>query len=467
MLWRQQWTPPEREDQRVRWLAAALTFVIHLVLLVLLFWLASVHFNIASAPEGEDVVQVEYVGTGTPTDQAGGAPQGTVAQPVSAAAASPPKPSLHPEKVVPSPPVPAVAATPAVAMPPAAQETAEPAPARAQPLQVSQVPLPSSSFTLPPPTPRTVELPQAQVNAPALQVPIRDIELARPAPPVPVPQVAAPTAIPTRPLPAPVVTAPPAPPQPITPRPPTLAAVSTPATPPPIAKQTAPATPPSAKPVQAAAGQSATAAKIPSTAPASSAQTAGGTPAATTGSRPAQAAAGSGPATTARPGAPPSPLRADDWGASSRSRAGGNTGKQPGLFNADGSPRLSAGTAQPGGGFPPGSDHWTRDQFDRAGTWLKRAPNDFTPTRFEKAWVPNETLLEEWVRKNMRTVDIPIPGSSKTLHCVVSLLQLGGGCGITDPNMNDQEAEARPPPDIPFKPELQDDQRSPRKPGVP
>jgi len=31
--------------------------------------------------------------------------------------------------------------------------------------------------------------------------------------------------------------------------------------------------------------------------------------------------------------------------------------------------------------------------------------------------------------------------------------------------MNDQEAEARPPPDIPFKPDLQEDQRSLRKPG--
>jgi hypothetical protein len=192
----------------------------------------------------------------------------------------------------------------------------------------------------------------------------------------------------------------------------------------------------------------------------------GGAPAAATGSQPAKATAGNG-VTAVKPGARPSVLRSDDWGASTRNRPGGDTGKQPGLFNADGSPRLSAGTAQPGGGFPPGSDNWTKDQFDRAGVWLKRKPNDFTPTRFDKVWVPSETLLEEWVRRNVRSVSIPIPGTSKKVECKISLLQLGGGCTISDPNMNDQEAEARPPPDIPFKPDLQEDQRSLRKPGSP
>ena len=107
------------------------------------------------------------------------------------------------------------------------------------------------------------------------------------------------------------------------------------------------------------------------------------------------------------------------------------------------------------------------DQIDHAGTWLKRPPNDYEPTRFDKVWVPNETLLERWVRENIREMDIPIPGTSKKLHCVVSLLQLGGGCGITDPDMQDQEATARPPPDVPFKPALQEDQGSLRKPAGP
>ena len=96
---------------------------------------------------------------------------------------------------------------------------------------------------------------------------------------------------------------------------------------------------------------------------------------------------------------------------------------------------MGPGAAEAGGGHPPGSDKWTMDQIDHAGTWLKRPPNDYEPTRFENVWVPNETLLEQWVRQNIREVSIPIPGTTKKLHCVVSLLQLGGGCGITDPNM--------------------------------
>ena len=60
------------------------------------------------------------------------------------------------------------------------------------------------------------------------------------------------------------------------------------------------------------------------------------------------------------------------------------------------------------------------------------------------------------MRRGIREVQIAIPGTSKKIRCVVSLLQLGGGCGITDPDMQDQEAEARPPPDVPWKPELQE-----------
>ena len=60
------------------------------------------------------------------------------------------------------------------------------------------------------------------------------------------------------------------------------------------------------------------------------------------------------------------------------------------------------------------------------------------------------------MRKGVKEMGIPIPGTSKRIVCVVSILQLGGGCGISDPNLNDQPATARPPPDIPFKPELQE-----------
>ncbi|HSR66293.1 MAG TPA: hypothetical protein VLM17_11905, partial [Xanthomonadaceae bacterium] len=172
--------------------------------------------------------------------------------------------------------------------------------------------------------------------------------------------------------------------------------------------------------------------------------------------------AGAGPA-AAKPGAWPSPARNDDWGNSTRNRPGAMAGK-PGLLDANGTPRLPPGMAAPGGGLPPGTVTEKIADLDRAGTWLKRPPIDYTPTRFDKFWTPSETLLEEWVRRNIRSVDIPIPGSTKKLHCVVSLLQLGGGCGIDDSNLQDQEAGARKPPDVPFKPELQEDQPSLRKP---
>jgi len=94
--------------------------------------------------------------------------------------------------------------------------------------------------------------------------------------------------------------------------------------------------------------------------------------------------------------------------------------------------------------------------LDRAGTWLKRKAYPYEPTRFDRFWRPNETLLQEWVRRGIKQIAIPIPGSSKRIVCAVSILQFGGGCWPEDPNVNEQPATARPPPDIPFKPELQE-----------
>ena len=153
-------------------------------------------------------------------------------------------------------------------------------------------------------------------------------------------------------------------------------------------------------------------------------------------------------------------------GSSTRNRPGGQPGgspgqklgEKPGLFNADGTPRLV--DAPPPGGNAPGTVEQRIADLDRAGTWLKRPPYDYTPTAFDKYWRPRETLLQEWVRKGIKKLSIPIPGTDKKLECVVSLLQFGGGCGIADPNKNEQPASARPPPDIPFKPELQEDNGS-------
>ena len=470
-LWRQQWQPPEREERRIRLLAVAITFVVHVLLLLILLWLAYMRFTGMPAPQGEEVVQVEYIGEGTPKVPGGGSPTGETVKPATAPGA-PAQPAARP---VPKPPQPqpqtTQASPPAPATPSELPQPPSPTPVGAQPLQVTEKPVPDTTFVLPPPTPQRVEMPQAQVTMPKLQVPTRDVELVEAPLPVRAIQPQLPSAVITVPQlksePTPVEIATPLPkvqPREVATRP--LAAPILQTDAPPVQLHETPT------PAPAAAASTASATTTPAT-PAAGSAPAGVTakssapPATRSGIQPAATASGSGPASTPKSGAWPTPQRGDDWGASIRNRPGGNTGTQPGLLNADGSPRLASGTAAAGGGFPPGSDHWTRDQFDRAGAWLKRPPNDFTPTRFEKVWLPNETLLEEWVRRNVREVSIPIPGSSKKLHCVVSLLQLGGGCSITDPNLNDQEATARPPPDIPFKQELQEDQKSLRKPGNP
>jgi len=228
----------------------------------------------------------------------------------------------------------------------------------------------------------------------------------------------------------------------------------------------------------ASAATPASASAASGAAPSSAANATGRAPAA--GSVAARPAA---PGTAAPPGAADAAdpwgraLAGDDW---SRPGPGGRqAGSESGLFDGQGRvrlPGLGEGTGHGPGNGPlagseggqgergaPGSDNdrWTEERFARSGTWMRRPPSDYQATRFDRYWVPNESLLAEWVRKGIKSVAIPIPGSGgKKLNCVVSLLQLGGGCGISDDNLNVNPAEARPPPDIPFKPELQEENGS-------
>ncbi|MDQ3617796.1 MAG: transmembrane repetitive protein, partial [Pseudomonadota bacterium] len=176
-------------------------------------------------------------------------------------------------------------------------------------------------------------------------------------------------------------------------------------------------------------------------------------------------APGSGPRPTPAPGSWATPTRADDWGDAARNQPGAQRGQQPGIRNSDGSVRLAEtpGSASPG--QPPGTITDEITNLDRSGTWLKRKPTDYEPTALDQFWRPSETLLEEWVRRSITTVRIPIPGTNKHVVCQTVLLLVGGGCGITDPNLNERPATARPPPDIPFKPHLQEDNGSLRQGG--
>lgn len=91
---------------------------------------------------------------------------------------------------------------------------------------------------------------------------------------------------------------------------------------------------------------------------------------------------------------------------------------------------------------------WRIAYLDQVGEFLRPLPSiDYEPTRFEAYWVPTESVLEEWVRRGIKEVYIPIPGSSWRIQCTVSLLAPGGGCGIVPPHQ-----DSSPQPLAPYVP---------------
>ena len=469
-LWRQEWQPPAREERKLRWFAGTVSALWHVFFGVMLLWLMYVKYlGVVPPPEGDSVVQVEYIGVGTPAEVGGGAEEAQPASPRASDAAQSSEPATE------SPAAPMAVATPSEVIPSLSAplpdvpqrevpEPQVPAPSVEQPVVVSE---PTRSedpevFVLPPPTPR---LSEPNVTARELQAPVREMRaMDVPEPVQPIQQE-----LPQREIS----------PRPIAARAPDVATREIPA---PVQRRVVRELPqrPIAQPELRSTTPQVRAAQIPtpaSRAPAASAPAAanarstsasttpssGTTPSpASASSRPATrpgsaSSTGAGPKPTATPGNWPTPTRGDDWGDSARNRPGAQSGVRPGVFNSDGSVRLAETPGSAAPGQAPGTVTQEIKDLDRAGTWLKRKPNDYEPTALDKYWRPNESLLEEWVRKSITTVRIPIPGTSKTIVCQTVLLALGGGCGISDPNLNEQPATARPPPDIPFKPELQED----------
>ena len=472
LLW-QGWHPAPVDQRGLRWLAAIFSLLLHLLFALLLVWVALVRTAPQPSADSEgERVEVAYIGRGTPEQEGGGTPD-TGAE-ASAGGASAQR-SERARSLTQS-----AADAPLLAQP-VERETLvaevapvpQPTPAVAQPLQVTEVVEPVSEFVLPPPNTLPPRIAAPQLRTPEVQVQVRPVDILDERPPaiqlraaealrpqVIAPQVqvqereiqiATPRPVLTSQLPDREVQAQlrtpemlvrevkiPAAADSSSPVAPVPASASLPA----AAATAALASNPAAKPATAAA-------------PAAASATARG------------ASAGAGPRPQDRAGGWDAPVRGDDWAAAKSTAAGSaghqaNTGK--GLFNADGSVRVPGagdGSAEPRRGAPGGnSDTWTRDRIADSGTWLKRPPYDYTPTSFEKYWVPNESLLAEWVRKGIKSIEIPIPGTNTRISCVVSMLQFGGGCGLSNPNMQEQPAEARPPPDIPFKQELQEDNGS-------
>ena len=484
-LLRQQWEPDPPDERGMRIGAGAIDILLHTILISLFLWLMYINLMMPPAPEdGDQVVQVEFIGRGNIAEGGGalanaGAESGPAAAAPTTRAQTPAPATGRPDApivAVAAPQPPQVSASSEAPQP--IRELPTPAVEVAQPLQVSEVREPApQSFQLPPPKVRELQLPQVQIRevqptqqveaiatlkpqpmrtlkprevqaelrASQVQQQVQDIEL---------PQPLRPLTLPTRALPTQATSS-----------------VQVPQMRGQVAEIPMPpggAPRPSMQPgsgvaqqVNAPTGAGGERGKAPAagTTPAGSGQ--GTQPAAQGGRGVASTGTGAGPGSKPAPGGWPGAAKSDDWGASSRNVAGTGTGDgsgkgkgrngdgKPGLFNSDGSARLS--------------DEWTEQSgidVDRAGTWLKRPGLEYQGTRFERYWIPGGTLLEEWVRRGIKQVSIPIPGTNKRLQCVVSLLQFGGGCLPVDPDVNEQPARARPPPDVPFKPELQEDNGS-------
>lgn len=492
-LLRQEWTPDLREERRLRIGVSVADIVLHTVLVGLLLWLMYLRFMaLLQVPEEDEAVQVEFIGRGNVAE--GGGALATAGAPSAEASAAPARRALTP---APTSGRPEAAAIETMATPPPAQVVADtPVPARvreiappvaaeaAQPLQVTEVPTPQpeATFRLPPPRERTVALPQAVLRdvrptqqveeiptAPVQQV--RTLQAREAQAQVRVPELQAqPTALDV----------------PQAQRMREIAARATPDVasrqaqvrvpdfrgelrdvPMPPGGSPTPAAQAGTGSAPAAAARADGAGGARGNAPVAGQSTAGSGAGERPGNRGGRGVAatgtGAGPALKPAPGGWPGSAKSDDWGASNRNVAGTGNGdgrQGDGLFNKDGSVRLP--------------DEWSQQtgiDVDRAGTWLKRPGLEYRGTRFDQYWVPQGTLLQEWVRRGLKKVAIPIPGTRTRLECVVSLLQLGAGCYPVNPDVNEQPATARPPPAVPFKPGLQEDNGSlpppPATPAVP
>ncbi|MCC4607731.1 transmembrane repetitive protein [Xanthomonas campestris pv. zinniae] len=515
-LWWQHWDPRPKDQRRQHWLALLGSFLIHLGFIALLVWVVTVRWAPDDTKPGDESrVRMTFIGDGA-VEQGGGAGQPGSAAPATASASAQADASVAAGEPTPSPTQTQPAADPVESSSTAQMQNEAPEPADAvsepvtadvpqvtvqvppvtieSPLQVTETPVAINEFVVPPPptitlTPRAIER-----AAPQVEVRQRDIqavterpqvrELKRPATEVAVRTADAPTVrerdvvIPERPqVPAPAARvreiAPAVRMPDVAVRTAELPSVPEPApTPAPVAAApAAQAAPADASPRQTAAAAESVQAATQSQANPSQPERSSSS-AASSAAKPA-ADSNAGPKPADRSGGWDVAANADDWSKSDRNRRGettGGNGRRDGMFNSDGSVRV-AGTGDAGSGAgdrgPPGSDTdtWTRDQIAQGGTWLKRPPYGYTPTSLDKYWMPNQTLLQEWVRRGLKKIEIPIPGTTTKISCVVSLLQFGGGCGLSDPNLNDQPATARPPPDVPFKRELQEDKGTLRRSG--
>ncbi|MGY0504523.1 hypothetical protein [Luteimonas sp. e5] len=468
----QGWDPASRTPPRLHRIGMAVSLLVNALFALLLF--ATLYLRLGGGETETETVRIRITGFGIP-DQPGGGEEARDGErePGAAAEAAPARSA---------PAQAALAASTAAAA--TAQATTSPTPPeptppveQPQPLQVTEVPAPTGAeFVLPPQrelaAPESAAMPvreRALPDARELPMPLPEVrELAVPAPasqPLR-PSQAMPS---TREIPVPVE-APRVAVRELQPRADAPhVQVRTPGERP--LPSAAPAMPGSASPTPQAGGTTPARAASGAGSGQQPSRAAGLPDAQGRSPSPGQAApgAGVGPERSTASSGWPTPRAGDDWGLDRSDRAGTASGGDQGatrgqggsrLFNADGSAKLPDDRFA--ARFP--------DPY-KEGTWLRRPGMDTRGTMFDGIWRPPETLLQEWVRRGVQSVDIPLPGGKVKIRCVISVLQAAGGC-LPVPGkegVHDQPARARPAPDVPFKPELFENPQdlSAPKPAVP
>lgn len=122
--------------------------------------------------------------------------------------------------------------------------------------------------------------------------------------------------------------------------------------------------------------------------------------------------------------------------------SGGPPGAPLKLFNADGSLDLPDDVVAKMSESTSGNREFGYQMpgLEEAGRFMKRQPVlVYEPTKFDQYWIPEKdiltSLLEKAVEASTGTVEIPVPGSpGSKLVCTVSVLAMGGGCGIVNNN---------------------------------
>src|SRR3546814_8538930 len=107
VLWRLHGHPASEDERGTRIVAIVVSLVAHLFFALFLLYVAYV--RIMALPEeaasaGEDVIQVEYIGEGTPDEEGGGPPPGEEVAEQAPAAAAAASPQAVPQPAPPPPP---------------------------------------------------------------------------------------------------------------------------------------------------------------------------------------------------------------------------------------------------------------------------------------------------------------------------------------------------------------------------